>query len=132
MRTSAGRILTTHTGSLPRPPGLVEALNDKELSRNYDEGALNRTVTRAFKQRRPSIRVWGVNWKERVTEFLPATVRATVTTSPAILVMVPEKNWSEGCLAACGSCAVEDAPAVHAIASSNSPQSRASFIMNSR
>ena len=47
MRTSAGRILTTHTGSLPRPPDLVEALNAKELSRNYEEGALNRTVTRA-------------------------------------------------------------------------------------
>ena len=47
MRTSGDRILTTHTGSLPRPPDLVEALNAKELGRNYDEDALNRTVTRA-------------------------------------------------------------------------------------
>ena len=30
------RILTTHTGSLPRPPDLVAVLNGKELGENYD------------------------------------------------------------------------------------------------
>jgi len=44
---SGDRILTTHTGSLPRPSDLVEALNAKELGREYDKGALERTVTRA-------------------------------------------------------------------------------------
>ncbi len=47
MKTSGDRILTTHTGSLPRPPDLVEALNARELGQNYDVDALNRTVTRA-------------------------------------------------------------------------------------
>src|SRR5262245_5433929 len=47
MIMSGDRILTTHTGSLPRPSDLVEALNAKELGREYDKGALERTVTRA-------------------------------------------------------------------------------------
>ena len=34
MRTSTDRILTTHTGSLPRPADLVDALNAKELGRD--------------------------------------------------------------------------------------------------
>ena len=40
MKRSDSRILTTHTGSLPRPSDLVEALNAKELGRNYDAHAL--------------------------------------------------------------------------------------------
>src|SRR5262249_33223872 len=46
MRTSGDRILTTHTGSLPRPSDLGEALNAKELGRDYDERALEQAVTR--------------------------------------------------------------------------------------
>ena len=48
MRTSTDRILTTHTGSLPRPSDLVEALNAKELGRDYSEEILNRRVRRAI------------------------------------------------------------------------------------
>jgi 5-methyltetrahydropteroyltriglutamate--homocysteine methyltransferase len=48
MKTSTGRILTTHTGSLPRPSDLVAALNVKELGRDYDEAALNRRVKQAI------------------------------------------------------------------------------------
>ena len=48
MKRSDTRILTTHTGSLPRPPDLVEALNAKELGKNYDEAALDKRVRRAI------------------------------------------------------------------------------------
>ena len=36
MKRSENRILTTHTGSLPRPGDLVELLNVKELGEDYD------------------------------------------------------------------------------------------------
>ena len=42
MRRSTGRILTTHTGSLPRPADLVAMLNAKELDEPYDRSALRR------------------------------------------------------------------------------------------
>jgi 5-methyltetrahydropteroyltriglutamate--homocysteine methyltransferase len=48
MKRSDTRILTTHTGSLPRPPDLVEALNAKELGEGYDDAALNKRVRRAI------------------------------------------------------------------------------------
>jgi 5-methyltetrahydropteroyltriglutamate--homocysteine methyltransferase len=48
VKQSQSRILTTHTGSLPRPPDLVEALNARELGGAYDAGALNTRVRRAI------------------------------------------------------------------------------------
>ena len=48
MKRSVSRILTTHTGSLPRPADLVEALNAKELGRSYDPRALAERVRRAI------------------------------------------------------------------------------------
>jgi 5-methyltetrahydropteroyltriglutamate--homocysteine methyltransferase len=48
MKRSDHRILTTHTGSLPRPSDLVAALNAKELGQGYDERALNSRVSRAI------------------------------------------------------------------------------------
>jgi 5-methyltetrahydropteroyltriglutamate--homocysteine methyltransferase len=48
MKRSHTRILTTHTGSLPRPPDLVEALNVKELGKGYEETALDKRVRRAI------------------------------------------------------------------------------------
>jgi 5-methyltetrahydropteroyltriglutamate--homocysteine methyltransferase len=48
MKRSDSRILTTHTGSLPRPADLVEALNAKELGRSYDPSALTERVQRAI------------------------------------------------------------------------------------
>jgi len=47
MKHSSSRILTTHTGSLPRPADLVGLLNDKELGNPYDKTALSQRVKRA-------------------------------------------------------------------------------------
>src|SRR5215218_7540952 len=47
MKRSDSRILTTHTGSLPRPADLVNVLNDKELGREYDRSAYVKRVRRA-------------------------------------------------------------------------------------
>jgi 5-methyltetrahydropteroyltriglutamate--homocysteine methyltransferase len=46
--TSTQRILTTHTGSLPRPPDLVTALNRKELGDDYDRAAFDARIRRAI------------------------------------------------------------------------------------
>src|SRR5262249_42975319 len=48
MKFSADRILTTHTGSLPRPPDLVALLNSKELGESYDRAAFSARVGRAI------------------------------------------------------------------------------------
>jgi len=48
MQRSSNRILTTHTGSLPRPPDLVAALNAKELGEDFDRAALQARVRRAI------------------------------------------------------------------------------------
>jgi 5-methyltetrahydropteroyltriglutamate--homocysteine methyltransferase len=50
MKQSDSKILTTHTGSLPRPADLVDALNAKELGKVYDAAALNNRVRRAIAQ----------------------------------------------------------------------------------
>ena len=42
MKTSQDRILTTHVGSLPRPPELKELLVRKDQSQPYDKAALDR------------------------------------------------------------------------------------------
>jgi 5-methyltetrahydropteroyltriglutamate--homocysteine methyltransferase len=47
MKTSTNRILTTHTGSLPRPTDLVAMLNRKELGESYDNAAYSRRIQRA-------------------------------------------------------------------------------------
>ena len=48
MKVSADRILTTHTGSLPRPPDLVALLNSKELGEGYDRAAFSDRIRRAI------------------------------------------------------------------------------------
>ena len=48
MRTSTEQILTTHTGSLPRPADLVDILNAKELGQSYSPGVLDQRVARAI------------------------------------------------------------------------------------
>jgi 5-methyltetrahydropteroyltriglutamate--homocysteine methyltransferase len=48
VKQSQRRILATHTGSLPRPPDLVAALNAKELGETHDAGALDARVRRAI------------------------------------------------------------------------------------
>jgi 5-methyltetrahydropteroyltriglutamate--homocysteine methyltransferase len=47
MKFSTDRILTTHTGSLPRPPDLVAMLNSKELGESYDRNAYPGRIRRA-------------------------------------------------------------------------------------
>src|SRR5216684_1929932 len=42
MKTSQDRILTTHTGSLPRPPGLRAVLVKKDQGEAYDKAELSR------------------------------------------------------------------------------------------
>lgn len=48
MKFSADRILTTHTGSLPRPRDLVALLNSKEMGESYDGAAFSGRVRRAI------------------------------------------------------------------------------------
>jgi 5-methyltetrahydropteroyltriglutamate--homocysteine methyltransferase len=48
MKRSDSRILTTHTGSLPRPPDLVVLLNKKELGEPYDQAAFDTRIARAI------------------------------------------------------------------------------------
>jgi len=50
MRRSDGRILTTHTGSLPRPPDLVTLLNAKEMGEAYDRAAFDARIARAIQE----------------------------------------------------------------------------------
>src|SRR6516164_1741223 len=47
MKFSVDRILTTHTGSLPRPSDLVALLNSKELGESYDRAAFSGRIRRA-------------------------------------------------------------------------------------
>jgi 5-methyltetrahydropteroyltriglutamate--homocysteine methyltransferase len=47
MQTSRERILTTHVGSLPRPPALRDLLVQKDQGRPYDEQALERLTREA-------------------------------------------------------------------------------------
>jgi 5-methyltetrahydropteroyltriglutamate--homocysteine methyltransferase len=47
MKRSTDRILTTHTGSLPRPDDLLEILRKKELREPHDEAALAARVKSA-------------------------------------------------------------------------------------
>src|SRR5690349_5508651 len=47
MKQSIDRILTTHTGSLPRPKGLVDLVLAKDRGGAVDPGAFDAEVTRA-------------------------------------------------------------------------------------
>ncbi|HEY5274425.1 MAG TPA: hypothetical protein VIJ34_14510 [Acidimicrobiales bacterium] len=44
MKISSERILTTHTGSIARPDGLISIMREKENGRPYDEAAFNTAV----------------------------------------------------------------------------------------
>lgn len=50
MKRSSDRILTTHTGSLPRPPDLVALLNRKELGEPYDPREFSQRISRAISE----------------------------------------------------------------------------------
>ena len=44
MHRSTERILSTHVGSLARPPGLLEVMREKEHGRPYDPAAFDAMV----------------------------------------------------------------------------------------
>ena len=48
MRTSQDRILTSHVGSLPRPPDMLAMLEAKETGETVDQQALDERITRAI------------------------------------------------------------------------------------
>ncbi len=50
MKRSVERILTTHTGSLPRPADLVGLLNARELGQPHDPDALGTRINRAIEE----------------------------------------------------------------------------------
>src|SRR4051812_37682006 len=50
MKRSRDRILTTHTGSLPRPPELVEMVQAKETGGAYDATALAQRTRDAVRE----------------------------------------------------------------------------------
>ncbi len=50
MQRSSEQVLTTHTGSLPRPADLVTLLNAKELSSSYDHVAYKERIRRAVSE----------------------------------------------------------------------------------
>jgi 5-methyltetrahydropteroyltriglutamate--homocysteine methyltransferase len=49
MQRSTERILTTHVGSLARPPGLLEMMREKENGRPYDPAAFDQLVRDAVR-----------------------------------------------------------------------------------
>ena len=50
MQRSQQRILTTHTGSLPRPRPLLDLLIRQERGENFDKGEFNRQIEEAVKR----------------------------------------------------------------------------------
>jgi methionine synthase II (cobalamin-independent) len=50
MQRSRDRILTTHVGSLPRPPDLLALLEAKEKSEALDQAAFDARLSRAVKE----------------------------------------------------------------------------------
>ena len=50
MQTSRERILTTHVGSLPRPPDLLALLEAREAGQGFDEAAFETRLTAAVKE----------------------------------------------------------------------------------
>jgi 5-methyltetrahydropteroyltriglutamate--homocysteine methyltransferase len=47
MKRSTDRILTTHVGSLPRPPDLLDMMQAKERGKAFDQGAFDRRLRAA-------------------------------------------------------------------------------------
>lgn len=45
MKLSTDRILTTHVGSLPRPPDLLEFLEAREIGRNFDQASFEKCLS---------------------------------------------------------------------------------------
>ena len=50
MKRSAHRILTTHVGSLPRPPDLLAMLEAREAGHGFDEAAFEARLAAAVRE----------------------------------------------------------------------------------
>ena len=50
MKTSTERILTTHVGSLPRPPELLEYLEARETGRPFEQAAFDACLAGAVRE----------------------------------------------------------------------------------
>src|SRR5437667_4301390 len=50
MKLSTDRILTTHVGSLPRPPDLLAMLEARETGQGFDEAAFEARLARAVRE----------------------------------------------------------------------------------
>src|SRR5579885_2547064 len=95
MKHSANRILTTHVGSLIRPPALIEFLRAKQAGKPYDEAAyaacLKESVAGAVRQQAeigidvPSDGEFGksISWSQYVLERLSGFERRPIKTDAA-------------------------------------------------
>jgi len=50
MKLSTDRILTTHVGSLPRPPELLALLEARETGRGFDQAAFEARLAEAVRE----------------------------------------------------------------------------------
>ena len=50
MKLSTDRILTTHVGSLPRPPEVLALLEARETGRDFDQSAFEARLTEAVRE----------------------------------------------------------------------------------
>ena len=50
MKLSTDRILTTHVGSLPRPPDLLTLLEARETGREFDQSEFERRLADAVRE----------------------------------------------------------------------------------
>src|ERR1700748_886064 len=50
MKTSTERVLTTHVGSLPRPPDLLEFLEAREPGRPFEQTAFDTCLSQAVRK----------------------------------------------------------------------------------
>ena len=50
MKTSTERILTTHVGSLPRPPDLLDFLEVRETDRPFEQADFNACLSGAVRE----------------------------------------------------------------------------------
>src|SRR5438874_13805802 len=50
MKLSTDRILTTHVGSLPRPPDLLAMLEARETGQGFDDAAFEARLARAVRE----------------------------------------------------------------------------------
>src|SRR5438046_1054109 len=61
VKLSTDRILTTHVGSLPRPPDLLAMLEARETGQGFDEAAFEARLARAVREIVEEQVVWRID-----------------------------------------------------------------------